>query len=298
MTNKKQELLVLLREVCDPRPPAEVTPEGAKIRDRGLRRIVNPADLEALELALELSADSGMELTVCAVGPKRLDDALLLALAMGSPRAIRVWDSSMEGADAVGFGALLGRILEILSPVLFLTGSALLDRGADPAPVLAAARRGLPWTTSAIELRRVEGSLQTLRKSDRGARQRLVLPTPCVVTVESGFRTPRYPDMDAVLEALSKDIEVWGLPELGLPVTGAGEEASPLRPAGYAFPRPSPVRVPTPAADLPGYERTLALLSGGIQPREGRLHFGTAEEAAEGLFRILCGEGLVPGVEA
>ena len=50
MAIKNLHILVLLREVSDPRPPARVITRGAGISDRGLRRIPNPADLVALEL--------------------------------------------------------------------------------------------------------------------------------------------------------------------------------------------------------------------------------------------------------
>ncbi len=59
MSDNKLNILVLLRESNDPRPPARVTTRGAAISDRGLRRIPNPADLAALEEALYLKDTLG-----------------------------------------------------------------------------------------------------------------------------------------------------------------------------------------------------------------------------------------------
>lgn len=297
MASKELEILVLLREVCDPKPPVRIAEQGSMVRNRGIRRLVNPADLEALEEALCLVESHGARVTAVAVGPESAEDGLRIALAMGAGRAVRVWDHALEGADTVSEARLLARILRILDPSLLFTGVRLLDRGDAPGPALAASSLGLPYLNSVVSLQVGQGSIEALKKSDRGGRQKVALPIPCAALFEAGFRELRYPDLDAVLQALEAEVEVWGLPELGLPAWEVGEDGASLRPAGYAFPRPMPIRVSTPDANLPAFERILALLSGGIQPREGKMYFGSAEEAAEGLFQILCREGLVPGVE-
>lgn len=292
MAMKQRDVLVLLREVVDPRPPADPAAGGAALRDRGLRRMMNPADLEALEAALALGCGP---VTALGVGSERLEDGLRLALAMGASRAIRVWDHGLEGGDAVADGRLLARVLEILRPGLVATGSRLADRGDEPSPALAAARSGLPVVNAAVGCRVAGGNAEVLRKGDRGARQRISVPLPCAVLFEAGSAVPRYPDLEGVLAASEAQVELWGLPELNLPLWEVGEEGALLRCDGVSLPRPQPIRTPTPAADLPGHERVAALLSGGIQARAGVMHFGSPDEAAEGLFRILCREGLVPG---
>jgi len=115
------------------------------------------------------------------------------------------------------------------------------------------------------------------------------------VLVEAGTAEPRFPDMDAFLAASEAEVELWGLPEMDLPSWEVGEEGARLRPNGVSFPRPQPIRSPTPAADLPAPDRVAALLSGGIKARAGVLHFGTPDEAAQRLFQILSEAGLVPG---
>jgi electron transfer flavoprotein beta subunit len=132
------------------------------------------------------------------------------------------------------------------------------------------------------------------RRGDRGARQRVTLSFPCAVLFDPGVREPRYPSLEALLEGLEAEVEVWGLPDLGLARREVGEQGSTLTDAHFAFPRPNPVRVVTPDARLNAIERMQALLSGGIQPREAVVHLGSAEETAEGLFRIFCEEGLLP----
>jgi electron transfer flavoprotein beta subunit len=293
MPYKNLHILVLLRETSDPRPPARVITRGAAISDRGLRRIPNPADLSALEEALHLKDLFGATVTALTVGPARLDDTLRLAVAMGADRAIRFWDHGLEGSDAVADSRILTRLIAVLSPTLVFTGNRLADRGDDPVPAMAAAAAGIPAVHAVLSLTMKGDGAECLRKGDRGACQTVAVPLPCTVLFE-GAREPRYPSLEAVTRSIGAPIAEWELTDLGLPFWEAGASGALLQSAEFGVPRPDPVRVVTPDATLPAFERILSLLSGGIKAREGRLHILPANETAEGICRVLREEGLLP----
>ena len=293
MPQKKLDILVLLRESSDPRPPARVITRGAAISDRGLRRVPNPADLAALEEALCLKDRLGATVTVLAMGPKRLGDTLRLAFAMGADRGIRFWDHGLEGADAVADARVLSRIMTIISPTLVFTGNRLPDRGDDPVPALASAMVGQPCIATAVSLRLAPDGVKALRKVDRGGRQEVAAPLPCTVLFDEG-ETPRYPSVDAITRSLETPVESWHLEDLSLPFWKVGATGAYLASAEFGVPRPDPVRVVTPDAQLPAFERILSLLSGGIKAREGKQHQLSADETVAGIWRILCDEGLAP----
>lgn len=292
MINNKLDILVLLRESNDPRPPARVTTRGAAISERGLRRIPNPADLAALEEALHLKDNLGARVTVLAIGPARLDDTLRLAFSMGADRGIRFWDHGMEGGDAVADARVLARITKILVPDLLFTGNRMADRGDEPVPALAAAAAGMPCVSAAVSFAPKKGSVEAERKSDRGARQQVSALFPCTVLFEE-VRTPRYPSIEAVTQSLDVPIEVWDLAHLGLPFWEIGASGAYLAAAEFGTPRPDPVRVVTPDPNLPAFERILSLLSGGIKAREGKLHTFSIDDTAAALVRVFCEEGLL-----
>ena len=291
MPHKNLHILVLLREINDPRPPARVTTRGAGISDRGLRRLPNPADLIALEEALRLKDSLGAAVTALAVGPERLDDTLRLAFSLGADRGIRFWDHGVEGGDAVVDARILARIVGILSPTLVFTGNRMQDRGDDPVPALAAATAGIPSITAAVSILLGDNGIEALRKGDRGSRQKVRAPFPCTVLFDEGH-TPRYPSLEAVTRSLTAAIEEWELADLGIPFWEVGATGSRLATAEFAAPRPDPVRVVTPDPKLPAFERILSLLSGGIKAREGKTHQLTADETAAKLWQIFREEGL------
>lgn len=292
MPDNKLDILVLLRESSDPRPPASVTVRGAAISERGLRRMPNPADLVALEEALCLKDTLGARVTVLAVGPERLDDTLRLAYSMGADRAVRFWDHGMEGGDAVADARVLARIVTILSPSLVFTGNRLVDRGDDPVPALAAAATAMPCIAASVSIVPKNEGVEVQRASDRGARQNVIATLPCMVLFEE-VRTPRYPSIEALTFAVSANIENWDLTHLGLPFWEIGAAGACLAAADYGTPRPDPVRVVTPDPSLPAFERILSLLSGGIKARAGRMHTLSNEETVQRLLEIFTAAGLL-----
>ena len=295
MTDERMQVAVLVREVRDPRPPVRLADGGMAVRDTGVRRVVNPADLSAVEIAARLAEGAGAEVTAVAVGNDRLDDALRLALSMGATRAVRVWDQAIKDGDAVAEAKVLRRVLDVLRPALFFTGTGLLDRGDEPSAALAAATASLPFTTCALSFELAGGGAEVVRRSERGGRERVALRLPAAVFFDALAAEPRYPDLPAVLAALDREVERWGIEELGLPVWELGFAGAVLRPGGVGAPRHDPLRVPTPDPTLPAHERVRALFSGGIRPRAGKIHFGSAEDAADRILAVFAEEGLLPG---
>jgi electron transfer flavoprotein beta subunit len=264
---------------------------GAGISERGLRRIPNPGDLTALEQALVLKKSHSATVTVLASGPGRLDDLLRLAASMGADRCIRFHDHGVEGGDAVADARILARFIEILAPALLLAGNRLADRGDDPVPPLASALRNTPCIGAVTSLSLADGGVVAMRKVDRGGRQKVTAAIPAMVLFEEA-ELSLYPDISDVTAALEAPIEKWDLSNLGIPLWDVGPTGAALPLAEYGTPRHDPVRVVTPDATLPAFERIISLLSGGIKAREGKQHTLGADETAERLWQVLLEEGV------
>jgi electron transfer flavoprotein beta subunit len=293
MTEQKT-IAVLLRLANDPRPPARIATEGARIRSRGIRQIPNPADLTALEEALALAAPLKATVVVFGYGDWRMDDLLRLGLSLGATRAVRLGGEGMEWGDATANARLLERTLQILDPVLFVTGDRMVDRGDAPAVAMATAWRSIPTVNRVLTSTLKTDGLEVLRKADRGGRQRVRTPLPCALLVAGEAREVSYPPLESVMASLETKIEFWGLPELGLSEHAIGKAGSYLEAGRFVTPRPDPIRVVTPDATLPAFERIISLLSGGIAAREGKMHLGSADDAVTGLMRVFASAGLLP----
>jgi electron transfer flavoprotein beta subunit len=97
----------------------------------------------------------------------------------------------------------------------------------------------------------------------------------------------RYPSIKSIFQALEVPIEQWGASELGFSYLNIRTIKEYTTDGEYTLPRPDPIRVPTPDPALPAFERITALLQGGIKPRQGKMHFISAEETANALLSII-----------
>lgn len=293
MATQELRIVVLLRECRDPQPPALVTNGGSAINERGVRWMLNPSDLAALEKALQLKESHGGQVTVLAIGPERVEDYLRTGIAMGGDNAVRISDRYLLGYDDTAMSRVLSRAFDIVSPSLILTGNHLEDRGFDAVPPLSAARSNIACVQNVLSVELQDNGIQTLKKTDRGGRQLVNTPFPAAVCF-AGVETVRYPDIDGLLQSLTCTIEEWGLPELGLSHMKVGESEAATTLEEFGSPRPDPIRVVTPDPSLPAFDRILSLLSGGVTPRQVEMHFLSAEQTAEALLAIFSEEGLIP----
>lgn len=293
MANDELNIVVLLRQCRDPRPPACIKNGGHAINARDVRTMLNPSDLGALEKALQLREKHGGLLTVLAIGPKSVDAHLRTGLSMGAERAIRIRDRSLGGYDDAGLSRVLSRAFDILSPALICTGNVMEDRGFDPLFPLAAARSGIPCVQNVVTATVQDGGVQALKTTDHGAGQLLKTPLPAALTF-TGREEARYPSIDALVQAVDAHIEVWGRAELGLKFMNASQAGTATRSAGYGTPRPDPVRVVTPDPNLPAFERILSLLAGGVTARRGDIYHLSADETADALLALFDKVGLLP----
>lgn len=220
---------MLIKQVPDLRSaPVGVTPDGTIARETAAA-ITNPADLHALEAALQL-AD---EVVAVSMGPPRAEEVLRDAIARGADAGVLLVDRMLAGSDTwATANALAAAVRRLGDADLVLTGLSALDGETGQVGPQIAARLGLPQATGceALEIGELEGARHLVaRRIVEGGYEVLRLPLPALVTVaETGF-APRYPTMPGRRRAAHAELTALGAAELGLSSTEVGLEASPTK---------------------------------------------------------------------
>jgi electron transfer flavoprotein beta subunit len=216
----------------------------------------SPADLAALEAALQL-ATPGEEILLVAAAPpdsQAACDAMLReALAAGATRAVR--GEIMPGSSSAHVAATLAPLVNGARYVL--CGDASLDRGSGSVPAFVAATLGYAQALGLTAVAPEGGQLRVERRLDGGRREQLRLQAPAVLSIQAGLRLRRA-SLAGVLAAREASIEA-----VHLPVGGHGEIHERLRP--YRAPAGA---LAAPAAADPR-DRVLAL-SGMLVPARAR----------------------------
>jgi electron transfer flavoprotein beta subunit len=188
---------------------------GNWIQESDLAFEINEPDAYALEEALQLKEKHGGEVVVLCAGPPRAAQTIREALAKGADRAIHIEEEQQASLDPLGTARLLAKALEAEKPDLVLTGLQSDDLGYGQTGVIMAELMGLPHATIVMEVEKQDGTIRVKRELENGWFQRVEMPLPALLTIQSGIRKLRYATLMGIKRAKTKEIRRLTAAELG-----------------------------------------------------------------------------------
>ena len=217
--------IVLIKQVPDVRAGNVGTRPDGTIDRASAAAITNPADLHAIEAALQL-ADEVWAITM---GPKRAESTLREAIALGVDHAILLSDRLFAGSDTWATANVLAAATRHVGDVgLVLCGTSAIDGETGHVGPQVAERLGLPQATMCEDARLEDGRV-IVRRIVEGGYEVRSLPLPAVLTIaETGF-LPRYPTLPGRKRAQTAPLEVLGADDLAIDDQSAGLSASPTK---------------------------------------------------------------------
>ncbi len=178
---------------------------------------LNESDAYALEEALLLKEAHGGEVIVVSAGPERVGRTIREALAKGADRAIHIESADEEDLnryDALGVARLLAAAIRDEQADLTLTGLQSDDLGLGQTGVILAELLGLPHASLILKIEKTDNGLKVLRELEDGWFQHLELPTPAVLTIQSGNSKLRYATLMGIKKAKTKEVRRVTIAEL------------------------------------------------------------------------------------
>ncbi len=258
------KILVCVKQVCDS-PDTLLFDESAGRVTFGPHTVfrINRYDEYALEEALRIRERLGdVIVDAVSVGPPRVGRTIRRALEMGADQGIHVRTGGDDCPGAFERAHLIASVARGRGYDLVLAGIMAEDDMESQVGALLAGLLGYGCATGVIfeELSADRREVSVEREVEGGSRECLALVLPCVLTIQSGINTPRYPALSHVLRARSAELEC-------------------IEASGLAVPPPPQniVRILPPA-----------------EGRQGEIIGGTAVEKAEKLIRILREHSLLP----
>ena len=228
----------------------------------------DPSSLAALSWALRLAGSTGAAVTVVTIGPEAAEAGLRDALALGAAKALRI--EGPADPEPLLVAALLGPLAS--ESDLVVLGARSVDRGsAAVAPTLAALLER-PSACGLLDVAWDGDRLAAERRLPAGRRERVRLPMPAVISVESDSIPLGRAALPATLEASGATIEV--VRPDHVPTASSVATVVPYRPR----PRNAP---PPPEGERP--RDRIAALSGALEAgaRAQTIELPPEEAAAE-----------------
>lgn len=213
-------IIVCLKQVPVPDMTIRVSQDGQWIDETDMSYEMNEADAYALEAGLRLKDALGGQVLAVSVGSASARSVLVEAFAKGADRGVLVVDESLRNADSLTVARALAAVISREPHDLVLTGLQSSDMGFGQTGVHVAELLGLPHATLIVEVEAHETSVAVKRELEGGWFQRLVLPTPALLTIQSGSNRVRYATLLGIKKARSKPVTLLTLAELGLTPSG------------------------------------------------------------------------------
>ena len=200
------KIIVAIKQVPERDAQIRIDAAGKWIEESDLAYALNESDAYALEEALQLKEKHGGEVIVVSAGPERVGQTIREALAKGADRAIHIVCDDLGSRDALGVARLLAAAIKPENPDLILTGLQSEDLGLGQTGVIVAELLGLPHATLILHVEKTNTGLTVKRELEEGWFQTIELPTPAVLTIQSGGNKLRYATLMGIKRAKTKEV--------------------------------------------------------------------------------------------
>ncbi len=205
--------------VCMKQVPAEsrgsMNEETGVIVRAGLQPVVNNYDLSALEAALRIRECIPAEIHVFTMGPSKAEEVLRTAFSMGADAGYLISDKAFSGADVLATSYTLHRAIETAGQYdVILCGRQTTDGDTAQVSGALAQWRNLPHVNWVLAIENITQSTVTVEQTVEREKVRMLLPLPCLLSVEREGFLPRLPSLRLKMAAGKKKITVVTLKDL------------------------------------------------------------------------------------
>ncbi len=222
------QILVCLKQVPDKDSRYKIDETRTGIREEDLLFETNESDQYALEEALRLKEKFGGEVAILSLGGERVLRSIKNGLAMGADRAIHLTGPAFQGSDAHVVATAISRAIQDENFGVIFTGVQSDDMAFGQTGTILAELLGWSHATLVMEVNVAtdEKSVEIKRELESNLFERLGIPLPAVLAIQSGINTPRYPTLKGIMQAKKKEIKTLTLADVGMQASEAGASGS------------------------------------------------------------------------
>lgn len=207
-----------------------INPETNTLIREGVKSIINPFDMYAIEEGVRLKERFGGKITVVTMGPPQADAALREAISMGADEGVLVCDRAFAGSDTWATSyTLAGAIKKIGTFDLIICGKQASDGDTAQVGPGIATHLNIPQVTYVKKVEEAtDKSMRVERMLEEGF-EIIETPLPALLTVVKEINEPRIPSLKGLMRAKSAKITMWGQKDLELDPQKIGLCGSPTQ---------------------------------------------------------------------
>lgn len=196
----------------------------------GIKSIINPFDMNAIETALQLKENRGGEVIALSMGPLQAEESLREAISLGVDEAILLSDKAFAGADTLATSYTLSMAIKKLGEFdMIICGKQAIDGDTAQVGPELAEMLDIPqicWVRKIVEIK--DKTLIVERTVEDGY-EVVETQLPALLTVVKEINEPRLPSLRGKLAAKNRKIPIWNIQELGVSIEQVGLTGSPTQ---------------------------------------------------------------------
>lgn len=202
---------------------------GTMIRE-GVEAIINPLDLYAIEIALQLREQHGGEVVAVSMGPPKAIKALKEAIAMGCDSAVLLSDKAFAGADTWATSYVLAAAIRRMGDCdIIICGERATDGDTGQVGPGIASFLDMPVLTYVGKVDEVTTEKAVVHRLVEDGYEVLETALPAVLTVVKEVGDPRLPTLRGKQKSKQAEIPTWAAGDLEVEKDKIGLEGSPTR---------------------------------------------------------------------
>lgn len=230
-------IIVPIKQVPETKSVKMDEETGTVIRD-GVESIINPLDLYAIELAIQIKEKIGGETVALTMGPPKAMEALKEAVAMGIDEACMLSDKVFGGSDTWATSFVLAEAIKQMGDYdLIICGERATDGDTGQVGPGIASWLDLPVLSYVNKLEDITDDLCTVHRLIEEGEDVSRCGYPLLLTVVKEVSDPRLPTLRGKKRAKQQEIPTWTNENMKLDTAVLGLKGSPTRVARIFRPK-------------------------------------------------------------
>lgn len=208
----------------------KINPETNTLIREGVKSIINPFDMYAIEEAIRLKERFGGKVTVISMGPPQAESALREAISMGADEAVLICDRAFAGSDtwATSF-TLASAIKKIGDYNLIICGKQASDGDTAQVGPGISVHLDIPQVTYVKKIEEITDKKARVERMTEEGYEVIEAPLPLLISVVKEINEPRIPSLRGMMKAKKAEIKSLGAKDIAVDSEQVGLKGSPTQ---------------------------------------------------------------------
>lgn len=205
----------------------KINPETNTLVRDGVKSIINPFDMYAIEEGVRLKDKFGGKVTVITMGPAQAEAALREAISMGADEGVLISDRAFAGSDTWATSYTLACAIKRLGSFdMIICGKQASDGDTAQVGPGISVHLDIPQVTYVKKIEEINDNMVRIERMTEEGYDVVESPIPFLITVVKEINEPRIASLKGMIKAKAAKIMHWTAQDIGAEAQNIGLSGS------------------------------------------------------------------------